>query len=254
MKHLLFLLLLLTVNRLLIGQTLPVLPGKPKPQPTAQSKTKTKSAAATGLKLAPSSSPKVETIDGILTVTIGSQKWMLKNLDVGHFLNGDVIPEARTEDEWIRYCKEGKPAWCYYDNDQANEPKFGKLYNWFAVVDPRGLSPRGWHIPSDGEWMDLIIRLGGENEAGGKMKSPTYYWELPNTKANNSSGFSGLPGGFRNESGVFNLLGKSGYWWSTSLFNSIHVWYFTLNRNNSDAVREYLFTKLCGFSVRCIRD
>ncbi len=103
------------------------------------------------------------------TVTIGNQTWMTKNLDVSTFRNGDTIPEIKDGYEWERAGKEGRPAWCYYDNDTSYGRRYGKLYNWYAVNDPRGLAPVGYHIPSDQEWTMLTDYLG--LNAGSKMKS-----------------------------------------------------------------------------------
>ncbi len=103
------------------------------------------------------------------TVTIGNQVWMTKNLDVSTFRNGDPIPQAKTAAEWKAADENKQPAWCYYDNDPANGAKYGKLYNWYAVNDSRGLAPAGYHIPSDVEWKQLTDFLG--SEAGKKMKS-----------------------------------------------------------------------------------
>jgi len=83
-------------------------------------------------------------------VVIGSQTWMAENLNVSHFLNGDPIPHVQTNEEWLKAAENRRPAWCYYNNDPVNGKKYGKLYNWFAVNDSRGLAPPGWHIPTDG--------------------------------------------------------------------------------------------------------
>ena len=106
-------------------------------------------------------------------VKIGNQIWTSKNLDVDKFNNGDIIPEAKTVEEWKTAYKNRKPAWCYYDNDTTNGVKYGKLYNWYAVKDPRGVAPKGWHIPSKEEWLEISDYLGGEKLAGNKMKSTT---------------------------------------------------------------------------------
>ena len=138
------------------------------------------------------------------TVTIGTQVWMTKNLDVDHFRNGDPIPQAKTDEEWQKAGENKQPAWCYYDNDPANGVKYGKLYNWYAVNDERGLAPEGYHVPSDKEWTVLIDYLGGEEVAGEKMKS-TSGWE-ENGNGSNSSGFTALPGGYRYETGLYENL------------------------------------------------
>jgi uncharacterized protein (TIGR02145 family) len=104
------------------------------------------------------------------TVVIGNQTWMAENLNVASFRNGDPIPEAKTKEEWDKATAEGKPAWCYYNNDTANGKIYGKLYNFHAVDDTRGLAPKGWHVPSDSEFTILTDYLGGESIAGKKMK------------------------------------------------------------------------------------
>ena len=96
----------------------------------------------------------------IKEVKIGQQVWTTENLNVDKFRNGEIIPEAKSEEEWIEAGDNKKPAWCYYNNDPSNGTKYGKLYNWYAVNDPRGLAPEGWHIPSDKEWDVLTNYLG----------------------------------------------------------------------------------------------
>jgi uncharacterized protein (TIGR02145 family) len=109
------------------------------------------------------------------SVTIGTQTWTTKNLDVATFRNGDAIPQAKTDEEWQAAGKNKQAAWCYYNNDPKNGTKYGKLYNWYAVNDARGLAPAGWHVPTDQEWTVLSTFLGGEESAGEKMKmSPVY--------------------------------------------------------------------------------
>jgi uncharacterized protein (TIGR02145 family) len=176
-------------------------------------------------------------------VTIGTQVWMSENLNVGHFRNGDPIPEAKTDEEWAEADKKMQPAWCYYDNDPANGAKYGKLYNWHAVNDARGLAPLGYRIPSDEDWGKLTAFLGRNAVAGKKMKS-TSGWDKKGN-GNNRSGFSGLPGGHR--SGQFSALGIMGYWWS--LPGPIRV----LNEEDGYLAEVY-FPNGMGFSVRCIKE
>ena len=95
------------------------------------------------------------------TVKIGKQEWSTENLNVDHFNNGDEIQQIESAADWLMHLKEKKPAWCYYENDASNEKKYGKLYNWHAVNDPRGIAPKGYHIPSDTEWTELIDYLDG---------------------------------------------------------------------------------------------
>jgi uncharacterized protein (TIGR02145 family) len=146
-------------------------------------------------------------------VKIGTQIWMSKNLEVTTFKNGDSIPQAKSEADWV-YAKEyQKPVWCYYAFDENNGRKYGKLYNWYAVSDSRGLAPKGYHVPSDAEWTTLEDFLGGQDEAGEKLKSTTG-WYADN--GDNSSGFNGIPGGFCFVDGGFFSIGASGLWWSSS--------------------------------------
>ncbi len=184
-------------------------------------------------------------------IQIGSQIWMCKNLDVDHYRNGDPIPEVKDKNEWANL-KTG--AWCYYYNDPAMGAIYGKLYNWYAVNDTRGLAPDGWHVASDAEWTTLTSYLGGENVAGGKLKETGIsHWQTPNTGATNESGFSALPGGWRDRgSGSFYGVG-GGSWWSATEDSSAYAWSRYLNSHDADLYR-YDLNMDYGFSVRCVRD
>ena len=185
------------------------------------------------------------------TVKIGNQEWTSKNLNVATFRNGDTIPEAKTDEAWEKAGEKGKPAWCYYDNDPKNGKKYGKLYNWYAVNDPRGLAPSGWHIPSDAEWTTLVDYFGGKDEAGHKMKSKAGWHD--NGNGSNASGFSGLPGGYHGNDGTFNSIGINGNWWSSTENYTHNAWYRDLNYSNGNVSR-YYDNKASGYSVRCLRD
>ena len=185
------------------------------------------------------------------TVTIGAQVWMTKNLNVSTFRNGDPIPQAKTDDEWLKAGLNKQPAWCYYNNNPANGAKYGKLYNWYAVSDSRGLAPVGYHIPSDAEWTILTDYLGGEEKAGAKMKSKQGWAEDGN--GTNSSGFSGLPGGYRYSNGTFHDIGKYGDWWSSTEFTTTNACFRDLYYDSGNVFRFSHF-KGEGFSVRCLRD
>ncbi|MGB1104368.1 MAG: fibrobacter succinogenes major paralogous domain-containing protein [Crocinitomicaceae bacterium] len=182
-------------------------------------------------------------------VTIGNQLWMNENLNVDKFRNGDPIPEAKTDEEWVNAGKNKQPAWCYYDNDTANGTKYGKLYNWYAVNDSRGLAPEGWHVPTDEEWTVLTDYLGGEDVAGTKMKSKNR-WEKDGN-GTNESGFSGLPGGFRFSLGIFSNNG--GYWWSSTENWKGSAWYRLLKYHDGGVYKLH-YAKDLGLSVRCLRD
>ena len=185
-------------------------------------------------------------------IKIGSQTWSTKNLDVSSFRNGEAIPEARTNAEWQKAGEEGNPAWCYYDSDPANGTRYGKLYNWYAVNDTRGLAPKGWHIPSDDEWTTLTGHLGGDG-SGNQMKTSSGWKD--NGNGSNSSGFAGLPGGYRNDDGTFYNIGAFGYWWSSSEYGTYGAWNRVLYFNDGNVVRTNIFYfKEDGFSVRCLGD
>ena len=179
-------------------------------------------------------------------VTIGTQTWTSKNLDVTKYRNGDAIPQVQDKNAWAKL-KTG--AWCYYENKTANGTTYGKLYNWFAVNDTRGLAPKGYHIPTDAEWTILTDNLG--DEAGTKMKS-TSGWENEGN-GSNSIGFAGLPGGFRIGNGDFYHIGAYGYWWSSSEGSADDAWDRYLDDDSGDVGRDN-DDKRDGFSVRCLSD
>jgi uncharacterized protein (TIGR02145 family) len=227
-------------------------------------------------------------IEKVAGVKIGNQIWQSKNLDVETFKNGDVIPEAKSDEEWERAGENNEPAWCYYDNDSENGKKYGKLYNHFAVSDTRGLCPTGWHVPSDEEWTRLETFLGdggGEKLKRGSAERFTWRKDIPcsncaswsdeykskvachQCKDNRwfpvrkefmGSGFYALLGGLRNKKGDFDDLGDrlydSGCWWSSSLSGTAawerHLSYVSPNWNIN---RDY-YGRSYGFSVRCLKD
>jgi uncharacterized protein (TIGR02145 family) len=189
------------------------------------------------------------------SVRIGNQEWQTKNLNVDRFRNGDMIPQARTNEEWNSAGKKGKPVWCYYSNDPENGRIYGKLYNWHAVNDARGLAPKGWHVATDEDWTTLTDYLGGKSVAGGKMKmTGTAHWKPPNTGANNESGFLAFPGGYRSSIGSFDFIRTDTYFWSATEYDNSDAWYRNLNSRNSGVFRSYCGNKSVGASVRCLRD
>jgi uncharacterized protein (TIGR02145 family) len=192
-----------------------------------------------------------DTTNPFHSVIIGEQIWMSENLNVSHFRNGDSIPEVRTPEDWEKAGKEQRPAWCYYDNNPENKMKYGKLYNWYAVNDPRGLAPAGWHIPDDIEWKKLTESLGSGMTAIQKMKSKTG-WPSSST-GNNESGFSAFPGGYRYDYGFFNAAGMFGVWWSSPAETISFAWLFYQIHHFGKAFR-YFPNKAFGFSVRCVKN
>jgi uncharacterized protein (TIGR02145 family) len=183
-------------------------------------------------------------------VKIGNKIWMIENLNVDQFRNKDLIPEAKTDEEWKHAGKNKQPAWCYYDYNPVNGEKYGKLYNWFAVNDLRGLAPEGWHIPNDEEWSKLTFFLGGENVAGNKMKNLSGW--ANNGNGTNESLFSALPAGCKNNLN-FSNIGLNAYWWSSTEFATGNIWNRFLHFD-SRGIGRCLNFKENGFSVRCIKD
>ena len=184
-------------------------------------------------------------------VTICSQKWMDKNLDVITYRNGDTIPYVTDPARWAALTT---GAWCYYNNDPSTNAIYGKLYNWYAVTDSRGLAPVGWHVSTDAEWTTLVTCLGGTSVAGGKLKvSGTRTWGSPNSDADNSSGWAGLPGGNRADQGSFSQDVSTGLWWSTTSATATTAWYRYLLYSNASVGRDFAL-KPYGFSVRCVKD
>ena len=185
-------------------------------------------------------------------ILIADYEWENCNLDVTTYRDGTPIPQVTDPTAWAALTT---GAWCYYDNDPANGPTYGKLYNWYAVNDPRGLAPIGYHVPTDAEWTVLTDYLGGVTVAGGKMKEAGLcHWEEPNTDATNESLITALPGGFRSYTdGSFNNIGFYGLYWSSTEFNTSFSWLRNLNYNSPQSTVEYA-SKAYGVSVRLIKD
>ena len=191
-------------------------------------------------------------------ITIGTQTWMAENLKTTRYNDGTLIPLITDGTAWSTASGSGDDGYCWYNNEASNLITYGALYNWFAIDmlsnGAKNVCPVGWHVPTDGEWTTLTNYLGGTGVGGGKMKEAGLaHWNSPNNGATNESGFSGLPGGYRNTNGAFFLIGSNGFWWSSSEVDTSNAWdrvlfYNVVNgvRNNND--------KRHGFSVRCLRD
>lgn len=203
------------------------------------------------------------------TFKIGNQQWMADNLKTTKYSDGSTIINISTDN--ILWSSNTTGAWCYYNNDVENNSKYGKLYNWYVINSSisgyKNICPTGWHVPSDNEWTILTDYLGGETDAGGKMKQiGTTYWKSPNTDATNESLFTGLPGGIRDasgnnyvNSGIFAYFWSSSDYYSTNLTrggtidHSNDIWIRTLGANNKYIGRSY-FNKSNGLSIRCLKD
>ncbi|MFM7017698.1 FISUMP domain-containing protein [Flavobacterium sp.] len=205
------------------------------------------------------------------SVVINGKEWMRSNLNVTKYRNGDVIPQVTDVTQWESLTT---GAWCYYENDTANGPIYGKLYNWYAVNDSRGLAPTGWHVATDAEWTGLTDFLGGGNVAGKKLKdnSTPALWDVTTNYATNESGFSGLPGGvaYLNYnlpapatppvtpalSDLFKWKTKAAYWWSATTTGSTAadlVWVRNCNSSSDEFVRSGAIKK-SALAVRCVKN
>jgi len=182
-------------------------------------------------------------------IKIGTNTWAKANLNTVTFRNGDSIPEAKTNQEWVLAGESGKPAWCWYNNDARNGPKYGRLYNWYAVNDQRGLAPAGWTLPTDADWTKMMFYLGGQQMAGKKLKSDNSW--IDGNIGTNESGFNGLPGGYRVENGTFLNIGSIGTWWSSTESKTQTAVDFYLSLSSS--LGRSSNPKQRGESVRCIK-
>lgn len=197
-------------------------------------------------------------IDGnqYLTVVLGTQTWMRENLKTTRYRNGDPIEEVLLKGEW-EVLDTG--AWSWYDHDSEKDVPFGKLYNWFAVNDGRGLCPTGWHVPTGSEWTTLTDYLGGTTVAGGKLKKTgsltdgTGYWSNTNDGVSNESGFSGVPSGFREADGDFGGLSSSCVLWSSTEFDISNA-LIRLILSGGSAINASMNDKRFGFAVRCVKN
>ena len=184
------------------------------------------------------------------TVAIGTQVWFKENLRTKKYRSGALIPVKTNTDTSTLVGQ-----MYYYLNDSlTNYSVYGALYNWQATQNSDSLCPVGWHVPTDAEWTTLTTYLGGESDAGGKMKSVgTAYWNSPNTGATNESGFSVLPGGYRNSGGSFNSISINAVFWSASELGSINAWYRILFSNYGIVARDGT-SESVGASVRCLKN
>jgi len=213
----------------------------------------------------------VTDIDGNVyhTITIGTQTWMVENLKTTKYRNGEAIPNVTDNTAWV-YLYTG--AYCNLNHDANNAITLGRLYNWYAVNDSRNIAPAGWHVPTDTEWIMLTTYLtnngfgyGGSGSDIAKSIAFTSGWDTTYVAdvgtpgndqiSNNSSGFSGLPGGQRWNSTtlLFYYIGTSGLWWSSSENDFYEAWLHYLYFNNSGVYR-WKSDKHYGYSVRCIKD
>jgi uncharacterized protein (TIGR02145 family) len=193
------------------------------------------------------------------SIIIGSQIWMVENLKVSKFINGDEIP---TTTNILSLIDENPCIYQWsYDNNSGFIKDYGLLYTWHTVTDYRGLCPAGWHVPSDSEWHQLALCLDPaavlsyyeSSIAGGKLKETgTKHWDSPNTGADNITGFTALPGGYRVISSFYDYKTSARYWSTTEEFNN-RAWHRLLRYDQPVLSRDPHY-KSCGLSVRCLKD
>lgn len=191
------------------------------------------------------------------TVLIGSQCWLGSNLKTTKYNDGSDVPLIINASVWDTLTS---PGFSWYDNNPSYKDPYGGLYNWYSIDNAsnggKNVCPEGWHVPSDAEWTSLTDFLGGLNAAGGKLKEAgTTHWNSPNSGATNETGFTALPGGYREISGGFTSMGNLGRWWSGDEhpgFGSSA--YFRGMSYNSSSVLTNFLVKKHGFSVRCLKD
>lgn len=194
---------------------------------------------------------------------IGGHEWMIENLRVTHYNNGDPIPHVTGNADWAGL---NTGAYCVYNNEASLANTYGKLYNWYAVDDERGLCPAGWRLPSDDEYMQLMLYLDpvaviNDNIVGGMMKATGTsgdggLWSPPNTGATNSSGFTALPGGARYTTGLFGGLTILAFFWTADATPSEvlqRAWNWYMDTSTANLYRNN-YSRVIGHSVRCIKD
>lgn len=187
-------------------------------------------------------------------ITIGDQGWLQENMIAEHYSTGDSIPCITGNSDWEN-TSEG--AWCDYNNDAQNEKVYGHLYNWYVAHDARNICPEGFHVPTNDEYNALVSFLGGQLVAAGKMKEAgTAHWSPPNTGANNSSGFTALPGSSRRWDGVFDGdLGTDANFWSSSYAPTSGDGYaVSMDNEGGDIANNFEMEAERGLSIRCMQN
>lgn len=183
-------------------------------------------------------------------VKIGEQVWMKEDLKTTHFNDGSAITMVGDYEAWT---KNKSTSFCFYNNDTVNKANNSSLYNFYTVASNK-ICPQGWHVPSAAEWEILSNNLSGTEFAGGFLKEKgSDHWKSPNTDATDLVGFKALPGGYRSYNGSFSLIGKSGYWWSSTNINDSIALFFNM-RYKSASFNKYRALKTNGFCIRCLMD
>lgn len=181
---------------------------------------------------------------------IGEQTWMNQNLNEPHFKNGDAIMQAKTAKEWKKAGSTGTAAWCYYNNDPKLGEKFGKLYNWYAVSDPRGLAPKGWRMAADSDWKALVTTLQKQDLDAMALQHSSFIGEYPDADILH---FHAYGSGYRKESGLFSNIDEYASFWSQDTINAFSANAFHLVKNQFEPLFGSSY-RTVGFSVRCLKN
>jgi uncharacterized protein (TIGR02145 family) len=233
-----------------------------KPEIKAENKTEVKAENKPEVKTENKAKEKTESItkpvidSKIMMVTVAQMDWTIRNLSITRFRNGDNIPVAKSNAEWAAAALTKQPMCRYMNDDGSNVEKYGLLYNWYAVSDPRGLAPAGFHIPTSEEWETLFSRLGDASVVAGKLKSASGWIFKGKSEMNGSDdfGFNALPGGNVNSSGVFaGLNSVAGFWSSSSKDdgNALGIFLYSHKQSFGSPIA---YPKASGLSVRCVKD
>lgn len=196
----------------------------------------------------------VTDIDGNVyqTVKIGDQVWMAENLKTEHYRNGDAIPNIAGNSQWVALTT---AAMCSYENDDSHIAVYGLLYNWYAISDSRNIAPKGWHVSTEEDWQTLIAYFGNDQNPSAKlMESGTDHWTAPNASATNETGFTALPGGYREYSaGAFYNMGTYALFWTSTEVSDSHAnMHYMISAGSQLAPVQY--SKNYAMSVRCVKD
>lgn len=185
------------------------------------------------------------------TIKIGKQVWLKQNLEVTHYRDGSQIPQVADEQKWSLLTNGG---YCLgVKNPEEYKNRYGVLYNYYSVIDERGLCPKGWHVPSKEEWEQLENYLGGQQKAGNKLKDiKSTLWKTLQ-KQDEESGFDALPAGGRGRLGYPQDIGYYATWWASTSYDSLYAWHWGVHPDKN-SIRKNPGHKNSGFSVRCIQD
>lgn len=194
--------------------------------------------------------PESQDPEAMRAVKIGQTTWTASNLDVAVFRNGDEIPQARSRAEFEQMGNSQQPAWCYPDFDEAKGAQHGKMYNWYAVSDPRGLAPEGWRVPTDNDWSALAKSVGGDVMGGVKLKAASGW--VGNGSGDNASGFNALATGGMSALNGFSGEGRVAVFWSETPSGDSFAYYRVLHATRPGIFREDDL-KITGMSVRLIK-